>query len=161
MSNAEDLIGRRLQRATTSWHQYRETEPSLLHMWLHLDGLGPVRFHTPGNGLSLDIDQPYGPYDMDEYGHTTVEEDLPGFPMTRFIGQRILAVREIRYRDGNLDFAIGLAVQFPNGNIRILNLADTIVLSRDENLGPVEDHLHETTTWTITATVHPTAPLEP
>jgi hypothetical protein len=78
---------------------------------------------------------------MDEYGHTTVEEDLPGFPMTRFIGQRILAIREIRYRHGNLDFAVGLTVQFPSGSIRILNLADEIVVAHDEYLGPVEDHL--------------------
>jgi hypothetical protein len=71
-------------KVTTSWHHYRETKPSLLHVWLHMDGLGPVRFHTPNDGLSLEADQPHGPYDMDEYGHATVEDDLPDFPMTRF-----------------------------------------------------------------------------
>ncbi|KJS62340.1 hypothetical protein [Streptomyces rubellomurinus] len=141
MINGEDLVGRRLQKVTTSWHHYQETEPSLLHMWLHMDGLGPVRFHTPGDGLSLEIDQPHGPYDMDEYGHTTVEDDLPGFPMTRFIGQQILSVREIRYQDGNYDFAIGITAQFPGGTIRVLNLADEIVLAHDQHLGPVEVHL--------------------
>ncbi|MEV7119191.1 hypothetical protein [Kitasatospora griseola] len=148
MINAEDLVGRLLLKVTTSWHHYPETEPSLLHMWLHMDGLGPVRFHTPGDGLSLEIDQPHGPYDMDEYGHTTVEDDLPDFPMTRFIGQRILSVREIRYQRDDYDFAVGIAVQFPEGTIRILNLADEIVLARDRRLGPVEEHLHEATTPT-------------
>ncbi|WP_249400971.1 hypothetical protein [Streptomyces sp. PKU-MA01144] len=61
MVNAEDLIGRRLLKVTTSWHHYQETEPSLLHMWLHMDGLGPVRFHTRGDGLSLEIGEPHGP----------------------------------------------------------------------------------------------------
>ncbi|MFJ2868225.1 hypothetical protein [Kitasatospora sp. NPDC087314] len=148
MINAEDLVGKRLLQVTTSWHHYQEAEPSLLHMWLHMDGLGPVRFHTPGDGLSMEIDQPHGPYDMDEYGHTTVEDDLPGFPMTWFIGQQILSVREIRYQHGNYDFAVGITAQFANGAIRILNLADEIVLAHDQYLGPVEEHLHEATTAT-------------
>ncbi|WP_327308692.1 hypothetical protein OG730_38765 [Streptomyces sp. NBC_01298] len=149
MINAEDLVGRHLLKVTTSWHHYQETEPSLLHMWLHMEGLGPVRFHTPGDGLSLEIDRPHGPYGMDEYGRTTVEEDLPDFPMTRFVGRRILAVREIRYRHDTYDFAVGVTVRFPGGTIRILNLADEIVLAHDQHLGPVEAHLHETATPTI------------
>ncbi|MFD3760904.1 hypothetical protein [Streptomyces sp. NPDC058622] len=148
MINARDLVGRHLLKVTTSWHHYQENEPSLLHMWLYMDGLGPIRFHTPGDGLFLAIDQPHGPYDMDEYGHTTVEDDLPGFPMTRFAGQRILSVREIRYEHGNYDFAVGITVRFPDGTIRILNLADEIVLAHDRHLGPVEEHLHEATTPT-------------
>lgn len=147
MINPEDMVGRRLLQVTTSWHHYQETEPSLLHMWLHLDGLGPVRFHTPGDGLALEIDQPHGPYDMDEYGHTTVEDDLPDFPMSPFVGQQILSVREIRYQDGNLDFATGITVQFSGGNIRILNLADEIILAHDQHLGLVEAHLHAATTY--------------
>ncbi|MDH6129954.1 hypothetical protein, partial [Kitasatospora sp. GP82] len=139
--DAEDLVGRRLLQVTTSWHYYPETEPSFLHMWLHMDGLGPVRFHTPGDGLALEIDQPHGPYDMDEYGHTTVENDLPDFPMTPFIGQQILSVREIRYRDKNIDFAAGITVQFPSASIRVLNLADEIVsgstISRARAIFPV------------------------
>ncbi|MCX4775823.1 hypothetical protein [Streptomyces sp. NBC_01264] len=148
MINPEAMVGRRLLQVTTSWHHYQETEPSLLHMWLHLEGLGPVRFHTPGDGLALEIDQPHGSYGMDEYGHTTVEDDLPDFPMSPFIGQQILSVREIRYQDGNLDFATGITVQFSGGNIRILDLADEIVLAHDQHLGPVEAHLHEVTACT-------------
>lgn len=146
MIKAEDLVGRRLLQVTTSWHHYPETEPSLLHMWLHMDGLGPVRFHTPGDGLALETDQPHGSYDMDEYGRTTVEDDLRDFPMSPFVGEPVLSVREIRYRDGNRDFAVGFTVQFPSGSIRILNLADELVLAHDQHLGPVEAHLHETTT---------------
>ncbi|MET7758679.1 hypothetical protein ABZT27_28825 [Streptomyces sp. NPDC005389] len=143
MINAEDLVGRSLLKVTTSWHHYEETEPSLLHMWLHMDGVGPVRFHTPGDGLSMEVDQPHRPYDMDEYGHTTVEDDLPDFPMTRFVGRQILSTREIRYRHDHLDFAVGIALRFARGSIRVLNLADEIILAYDQHLGPVEAHLHE------------------
>ena len=111
-------------------------------MWLHLDDVGPVRFHTPGAGLSLEIDQPHGPYDMDEYGHTTVEDDLPDFPMTRYVSERILSIREIRYRHENRDFAIGITLQFTSGSIRVLNLADEIVLAQDHHLGTVEVDRH-------------------
>ncbi|WP_432128648.1 hypothetical protein [Streptomyces sp. bgisy082] len=142
MINAEDLVGRHLLKVTTSWHHFQETEPSLLHMWLHMAGLGPVRFHTQGDGLSLRIDQPHGPYDMDVHGHTTVEENLPGFPMTRFTGQQVLSVREIRYQDRDYDFAIGVAVRFPGGTVRVLDLADELVLAHDQHLGPVEVRLH-------------------
>ncbi|MDN3262445.1 hypothetical protein QWJ26_22070 [Streptomyces sp. CSDS2] len=145
MISAEDLVGKRLLQVTTSWHHYQDTEPSLLHMWWHMDGLGPVRFHTPGDGLSMEIDEPHGPYDMGEYGHTTVEADLPGFPVTRFVGRQVLAVRETRCRHGDYDVAVGLAARFPNGTIRVLNLADELVLAQDRHLGPVEEHLHEAT----------------
>lgn len=143
MIHAEDLVGRPLLRVTTSWHHYQDATPCLLHMWLHMDGLGPVRFHTSGDGLSLQIDRPHGPYDMDEHGHTTVENDLLGFPMSRFVGQHVLATREIRYRHDSLDFAVGITLQFTSGSIRVLNLTDDIVLAHDQHLGPVEAHLHE------------------
>lgn len=143
MIAAEDLVGRRLLKVTTSRHHYQETAPSLLHMWLQMDDLGPIRFHTPGDGLSMEIDQPHGPYDMDEYGHTTVEDDLTGFPMTRFVGQQILSTREIRYRHDTLDLAVGVTLLFASGSIRVFNLADEIVVALDQRLGPVEAHLHE------------------
>ncbi|MEV4920801.1 hypothetical protein AB0K47_28845 [Streptomyces tirandamycinicus] len=85
---------------------------------------------------------------MGEYGHTTVEDDLPDFPMARFVGLRILSVREIRYRNGRDDYAVGNTFQFPNGTIRVLDFADDIVLAHNRDLGPVEEHLHETTALT-------------
>lgn len=78
---------------------------------------GPVPFHTPGDGLSLEIDQPHGLYDMDEYGHSTVEDDLPDFPMGRLIGQRILPVREIRYQHGDYDLEPDLGAEAASAGI--------------------------------------------
>jgi hypothetical protein len=83
---------------------------------------------------------------MDEYGHTTVEDNLPDFPMTPFIGQQILSIQEIRYQHNTYDIAVGITLQFEAGSIRVLNLADEIVLANDHDLGPVETHLHEAIT---------------
>ncbi|WHM41087.1 hypothetical protein [Streptomyces sp. BPTC-684] len=140
---AADLIGRRLLRVPTAWHHYPGVEPSLLHLWLDLEGLGPVRFHTPGTGLSLRIDQPHQPYSMDEYGSVTVVEASPDVPVTRFVGQPIRSVRDIRYRDARVDFTAGVTLQFPAGSIRLLALDDDLVLAHERDLGPVESHLHE------------------
>jgi hypothetical protein len=143
---AADLIGKRLMRVTTSWHHYVEDEPSLLHLWLHLEGLGPVQFRTPGTGLSLTVDQPHEPYSMAEHGSVSVVDDSPDIPVTRFVGQLIRSVREISYRDGRVDFTAGLTLQFPSGSVRLLALDDELVLAHDQHLGPVEAYLHEDAT---------------
>ncbi|MFC7220764.1 hypothetical protein ACFQLX_21765 [Streptomyces polyrhachis] len=140
---ATDLIGKRLVQVTASWHHYSDDEPTLLHLWLHLEGLGPVLFHTPGIGLSLRVDQPHGPYAMAEYGNVSVVIDSPGLPLTRFIGQPVRSVREIGYNDGRVDFTAGLTLHFPGGSVRLLGLDDDLVIAHDRQLGAVEAHLHE------------------
>ncbi|MEW1700983.1 MULTISPECIES: hypothetical protein [unclassified Streptomyces] len=139
MITPEDLLGRRLAQVTTSWHHHREDEPSLLHMWLRLDGLGPVRFHTAGGDLPLmEIDEPHGPYDMDEYGRVTVEHDLPGFPLTGYAGERIVSVREVRQSYRHLDIPVGLALRFESGGVSVLDLGDDLVVTPDRRPDPVE-----------------------
>ncbi|MFF7215228.1 hypothetical protein ACFZAU_32590 [Streptomyces sp. NPDC008238] len=140
---AADLVGKRLLRVTTAWHHYADDVPSLLQLWLHVDGLGPVLFHTPGTGLSLRIDRPHEPCTMGQYGHVTVTDGAPGVAVTRFVGLPIRWVREIRHRDGRTDFAAGLRLGFPGGSVRLLALDDELVLAHERHLGPVEVHLHE------------------
>ncbi|MFE9558225.1 hypothetical protein ACFYOD_32675 [Streptomyces sp. NPDC006703] len=118
----------------------------MLHLWLHLEGLGPVLFHTPRTGLSLKIDQPHEPYSMEQHGHVTVTEDSPVIPVARFVGQTIRSVREIWYRDNRIGFAAGLTLRFPSGSIRLLALGDDLILACDQHLGPVEANLHEDVT---------------
>ncbi|MFE9429309.1 hypothetical protein ACFYNO_40925 [Kitasatospora sp. NPDC006697] len=143
---AADLVGKRLLRVTTAWHHYAEDKPSLLHLWLHLEGLGPVLFHTPGTGLSLRTDQPHEPYSMGQDGQVTATDDSPDVPVARFVGQTIRSVREIRYRDARIGFAAGLTLRFPGGSIRLLALDDDLLLACDQHLGPVEASLHEDVT---------------
>ncbi|MFI5649217.1 hypothetical protein [Kitasatospora sp. NPDC051705] len=138
-----DLIGRRLLKVTTAWHHYADDDPSLLHLWLHLEGLGPVLFRTPSTGLSLRASQPYEPYSMDEYGSVSVSEyGSPDVAVTRFIGQSIRSVREIDYDDGRVRFTAGLTLQFQDGSVRLLGLVDELLIAHDQYLGPVEAHLH-------------------
>ncbi|MFE3649332.1 hypothetical protein ACFXO2_16100 [Streptomyces sp. NPDC059152] len=141
-----DLIGRRLLQVTTAWHHYADDEPSLLHLWLHLEGLGPVLFHTPGTSLSLRREQPHGPYAMEQHGSVSVVDDAPDLPLTRFVGQPIRSIREIEYADGRVDFTAGLTLQFPTGGVRLLGLVDDLVIAHDQHLGAVEAHLHEDVT---------------
>ncbi|MGW3041831.1 hypothetical protein ACWC9T_17770 [Kitasatospora sp. NPDC001159] len=147
---AADLIGRRLLKVTTAWHHYADDEPSLVHLWLHLEGLGPVLFHTPSTGLSLRADQPHGPYSMEEHGSVTVTDDSPDVPVTRFVGQTIRSVRQIDYNDGEVGFTAGLTLQFPSGSIRLLGLVDDLLIAHDQHLGAVEAHLHEDVTFART-----------
>ncbi|MFF5703580.1 hypothetical protein ACFY7H_13890 [Streptomyces sp. NPDC012794] len=140
---AADLIGRRLLKVTTAWHHYADDGPSLVHLWLHLEGLGPVLFHTPSTGLSLRADQPHGPYSMEECGSVSVIDGSPDVPVTRFVGQTIRAVREIDYDDGHVGFTAGLTLRFPSGSIRLLGLEDSLLIAHDQHLGAIEAHLRE------------------
>ncbi|MFJ8025526.1 hypothetical protein [Streptomyces sp. NPDC096311] len=140
---AADLVGKRLVQVTTGWHHYSDDESSLLHLWLHLEELGPVLFHTPGTGLSLRVDQPHGPYAMAEHGNVSVVNDSSDIPLTRFVGQPVRSVREISYNDGRVEFTAGLTLQFPSGSVRLLGLDDDLVIAHDQHLGAVEAHLLE------------------
>ncbi|AUG81981.1 hypothetical protein CFP65_7400 [Kitasatospora sp. MMS16-BH015] len=144
--SAPDLIGRRLLKVTTARHHYADDEPSLVHLWLHLEGLGPVLFHTPSTGVSLRAEQPHGPYSMEEYGSVSVTDDSPDVPVTRFLGQTIRSARQIDYDDGRVGFTAGLTLQFPGGSIRLLGLVDDLLIAHDRHLGTVEAHLHEDVT---------------
>ncbi len=42
----------------------------------------------------------------------------------------------------NAEDLVGIALQFAKGSIRVLNLADEIVLAHDQHLGPVEARLN-------------------
>ncbi|MEV7598233.1 hypothetical protein AB0O91_12730 [Kitasatospora sp. NPDC089797] len=144
--SAADLIGRRLLRVSTAWHHYADDDPSLMYLWLHLEGLGPVLVRAPSTGVSLRAEQPHGPYSMEEYGSVSVTDDSPDVPVTRFLGQTIRSVRQIDYDDGRVGFAAGLVLQFPGGSIRLLGLVDDLLIAHDQDLGAVEAHLHEDVT---------------
>ncbi|MFF4128154.1 hypothetical protein ACFYYP_31910 [Microbispora rosea] len=129
MISADELVGRRLEKVTLSLHEHPSAdEPSLVHMWLHVSGLGPVRFHTaPDDSIELTLHRPHGDYDMDECGRVVVAPAPPAFPMSGFLGQSIQAVRYIV--DRHIDADIGLLLEFDHGRVRVLNLADELVVT--------------------------------
>ncbi|WP_169986858.1 hypothetical protein [Microbispora sp. H10836] len=119
MISADELVGRRLEQVTLSLHEHSSAdEPSLVHMWLHVSGLGSVRFHTaPDDSVELALDQPHGDYDMDECGRVVVASAPQAFPMSGFLGQSIRAVRHIV--DRHLDAEIGLVLEFDHGRVSV------------------------------------------
>ncbi|MEV4614977.1 hypothetical protein AB0K43_20620 [Kitasatospora sp. NPDC049258] len=141
-----DLIGKRLLKVTTAWHHYAADDPTLVHLWLHLESLGPVLFHTPSTGVSVRADQPHGPYSMEEHGSVSVIDDSPDVPVTQFVGQTIRSVRQIGYNDGRVSFTAGLTLLFPSGSVRLLGLVDDLLIAHDKHLGAVEAHLNEDVT---------------
>ncbi|WP_188196904.1 hypothetical protein [Nonomuraea sp. SYSU D8015] len=103
--SADEFVSRRLLQVTVSWHTHPSgDQASLVHMWLHLSDLGPVRFHTaPDASLELTLDQPHDSYDMDEYGQVIV--------------------------DHRIETEIGLRLELDHGEVRILNLGDELVIT--------------------------------
>ncbi|MEU1393901.1 MULTISPECIES: hypothetical protein [unclassified Nonomuraea] len=129
MISADELVSRRLLQVTVSLHTHpSDDQASLVHMWLHLSDLGPVRFHTaPDASLELAFDQPHNSYDMDEYGQVIVGPAAENFLMSRFIGQSIRAVHRII--DHRIETEIGLRLELDHGEVRILNLGDELVIT--------------------------------
>ena len=140
---AADLIGERLLQATTSWHHHAEHTPALVHLWLHLEQLGPVKVHTPGTGVSMRIERVHKPYSMEQFGEVKVVDNAPNTALTQFVGQSIRSVREITYRDTRLEFIAGLTRHFPDGIVRLLALDDELVIAHDLDLGDIAANLHE------------------
>ncbi|MEV1005519.1 hypothetical protein [Nonomuraea sp. NPDC050202] len=129
MISGDELVSRRLLQVTVSWHAHTsDDQASLVHMWLHMSDLGPVRVHTaPDASLELTLDQPHNSYDMDEYGQVTVGPATEDFLMSRFIGQSIRAVHRII--DHRIETEIGLRLELDHGEVRILNLGDDLVIT--------------------------------
>ena len=129
MISGDELVSRRLLQVTVSWHTHpSDNQASLVHMWLHISDLGPVRFHTaPNASLELTLDQQHNSYDMDEYGQVTVGPATEDFLMSRFIGQSIRAVHRII--DHRIETEIGLRLELDHGEVRILNLGDDLVIT--------------------------------
>jgi len=138
------LIGRRILHVTTSWHHHPDAEPSLLHLWLHIEDLGPVRFHTATSGaLELQADQPHDPYDMDQYGHVAVEDAPADSLLNSLLGQPIHGIAEIHDATAGTPIVvpIGVVLLLPEGDVRILNLADELVVTADQVSGTSETRL--------------------
>ncbi|GAA3667433.1 hypothetical protein GCM10022224_034560 [Nonomuraea antimicrobica] len=129
MISADEFVSRSLLQVTVSWHTHpSDDQASLVHMWLHMSDLGPVRVHTaPDASLELTLDQPHDSYDMDEYGQVIVGPAPVDLLMSRFIGQSIRAVHSII--DHRIETEIGLRLKLDHGEARILNLGDELVIT--------------------------------
>lgn len=131
------LLGSRLLRVTTARRHAATGVRPLLNLWLHLEGLGRVRVHTPGAGLWPSREESSQPYDVRE--HVTVTDDPPDIPLTARVGQVLYGVREIGYRDGGTGYAAGLTLVFPGGAVRLLAPDDDDLVVTDDTDGTDAD----------------------
>ncbi|WP_238323900.1 hypothetical protein [Salinispora pacifica] len=72
----EQVIGRNLVAVTEArhWHEGQRDGDveSLVHFWLHFQGVPPLMAHGSGELLGLEFSEPYASYDMGEHGETRV-----------------------------------------------------------------------------------------
>lgn len=127
---------------TVSQHHHpSDDQPSLVHMWLHMSDLGPVRCHTASDdSLELTIDQPDDSCDMEEWGQIIVGPAPEGFPMRPFVGRLVREVHRIIYR--RIETEVGLRLGFDCGDVRILNLGDELVVTDAALPDALEAELH-------------------
>jgi hypothetical protein len=125
---ASDLIGQRLQRVTVAWHEYKgDRSAHPVHVWLDLDSLGSVRAHTAGDGtLELSEDAPYQSHEMDIHGRIVVEIAGEELPLAPIVGHTLVNVRILHECD--IDFDVGVVLEFDNGSVGIANHADDLVV---------------------------------
>ncbi|MGW0855414.1 hypothetical protein [Streptomyces sp. NPDC002690] len=138
------LIGERLDRVATELRPRSDDGPSLLRLRLHMDGLGPVLFGAAGTGLSLRAEPDAGT----EHGDVRWTEDPPELPLTRFTGQRVRSVRELRHGGGGAAGApIGVTLQFPGGSVHLLGFdGELLVLDQLPEADAAGARVHEDVT---------------
>lgn len=126
------VIGRRLDAVTEARHwqkgRRRSDAESLLHAWLSFEYAMPIGLHGHGDQLLLAKDDPYGSYDMDEYGETRVGPAQPPHALHGFIGARLADGAVIFGHDGD-QVCAGLALRFETGDLVIGTLGDEWVLA--------------------------------
>ncbi|MEE1782506.1 hypothetical protein PUR71_06160 [Streptomyces sp. SP17BM10] len=132
------LLGNRLLRVTTARRQDPDTKSRpLLNLWLHLEGLGRVRLHTPGAGLWPMLDESHEASDVRE--RVTVTDDPSDVPLAAHVGQVLRGVRDIGYQPGRDGFVAGLTLVFPGGAVRLLAPDGDLVVTDVTDVTDVAD----------------------
>ncbi|WP_238015602.1 hypothetical protein KZZ52_55575 [Dactylosporangium sp. AC04546] len=130
------VIGRRLDAVTEARHWYagrRDGDAeSLVHFWLHFEGVPPVMAHSTGEHLLLEFAEPYASYDMREYGETRVEPAQPPDVLAAYKGQLLLNVAPIQGYSSEPS-AGGVQLRFEHEDLVVVSLGDEWLLTQ----GPV------------------------
>ncbi|WP_027659634.1 hypothetical protein [Salinispora fenicalii] len=127
----EQVIGRNLVAVTEArhWHEGQRDGDveSLVHFWLHFQGVPPLMAHGSGELLRLEFSEPYAAYDMGEHGETRV--GLAQWPdlLALLPGHRLLDAALIR------GYAMrpalgGVLLRFDHCDLVVASLGDEWVL---------------------------------
>lgn len=134
------VIGRDLVAVMEArhWHHGRRAgdAESLLHFWLHFQGVPPLMAHGCGDRLFLEFSEPYAAYDLGEYGEARVgpaqEPDL----LAQFPGRRLLNTAVIPGYTTEPSVG-GVLLRFDRCDLIVASLADEWVLMQ----GPIPSEL--------------------
>lgn len=128
-----DLAGRTLLGVTANGFHGPAAgdQPSLVHVWLDVEGIGQVMCHSR---LALELYRwfPDEPYDMQELGRVTVGPVDDTFPLARFIGSRIDMVRivqELHTRGPAVWCDIGMSRYAGADRAQVLGIVDDLVVT--------------------------------
>lgn len=122
------VLDRQLVAVTASWHERAGVvHPLPLHVWLHVEGTGPIQLATgDGGALELVAADPYRPYDLGAQGRVRVEAAQAAFPFAAHVGQEIVAIDDLGTR--RFDRPLGIVVTFSSGAVAAANLGDELVV---------------------------------
>ncbi|MFB9848796.1 hypothetical protein ACFFMR_00135 [Micromonospora andamanensis] len=100
---------------------------SLLHAWLLFDHAVPIGVRGRGDRFLLATEDPYGSYDMGQYGQTEVGPAQHPDVLARFVGARLTDGAVIVGHHG--EDSCGLVLRFDTGDLTIATLADEWILA--------------------------------
>ncbi|WP_157537513.1 hypothetical protein [Nocardioides sp. Root190] len=122
----ESFVGRTLTGMSSSWHEFEGSRsPEPVHLWLFVDGLGSLRFHTR-DGLVITRDGPHVAYDMGEHGRVVVEPSGPQALLER-VGERIRSVARLHASPPGM--TAGVLLEFSGGSVGIADVGDELVVA--------------------------------
>ena len=136
------MLGGRLLAVTEArhWHggERAGDSESLLHFWLHSEGLSPVEFHGRGDELVLDQAEPYGSYDLQEDGKTIVAPAQQPDLLAGVVGQRLRSVTPV-FAPGQC--LAGVLLRFERQDVLVISIGDEWLLTQGEIPPAIRDHV--------------------
>ncbi|MEU7807289.1 MULTISPECIES: hypothetical protein [unclassified Micromonospora] len=123
------VIGRNLVAVTEArhWSGGRRSgdAESLLHFWLHFQGVPVLMAHGSGELLRLQFAEPYAAYDMGEFGETRVGPAQRPDLLALLPGHRLLNAAPIH---GGTTQPEGLLLRFDHCSLLVASLGDEWLL---------------------------------
>lgn len=127
----EQVIGRHLVAVTEARHWFEGQRDgdvaSLVHFWLHFQGVPPLMAHGYGELLGLEFSEPYASYDMGEHGETRVGLAQKPDLLALLPGHRLLDAALIRGYATRPALG-GVLLRFDHCDLVVASLGDEWVL---------------------------------
>ncbi|MGW4679128.1 hypothetical protein ACWEOS_11770 [Micromonospora taraxaci] len=131
----QPVIGRDLVAVTEARHWFGGRRggdaESLLHFWLHFQGMPPLMAHGSGELLLLEFSEPYAAYDMGDDGETRVGPAQKPDLLALLPGHRLLDAALIRGYTTQPALG-GVLLRFEHCDLVVASLGDEWVLRQGQ-----------------------------